>query len=61
MIHRSNSANLHPQRFDEISTLIQAQLIGGGQDDLVEVSALEALSPHQLQRTASGELGVGQD
>ena len=59
VIQRSNSANLHPQRFDEISTLIQAQLMGGGQDDLVEVAALEALSPHQLQGTANGELGVG--
>ena len=58
VIHRSNSTNLHSQRFDEISTLIQSQLMGGGQDDLVEVAALEALSPHQLQGTASGELGV---
>lgn len=33
--------------------------MGAGQDDLVEVAALEALSPHQLQGTASGELGVG--
>ena len=32
--------------------------MGGGQDDLVEVAALEALSPHQLQGTASGDLGV---
>ena len=31
--------------------------MGGGQEDLVEVAALEALSPHQLQGTASGELG----
>ncbi len=30
VIHRSNTANLHPQRFDEMSTLIQAQLMGGG-------------------------------
>ena len=59
VIHRSNSANLNPQRFNEISALIQAQLMGGGQDDLVEVAVLEALSPHQLQGTASGELGVG--
>ena len=59
VIQRTNSANLHPQRFDEISALIQAQLMGGGQEDLVEVAALEALSPHQLQGTASGELGVG--
>ena len=51
VIYRSNSANLHPQRFEEISALIQAQLMGGGQDDLVEVAALEALSPHQLQGT----------
>ena len=58
VIHRSNSANLHPQRFKEISALIQAQLMGGGQDDLVEVAALEALSPHHLQGTASGDLGV---
>ncbi len=48
VIHRSNSAHLHPQRFDEISNLIQAQLMGAGQDDLVEVAALEAFSPHQL-------------
>ena len=54
VIHRSNSANLHPQRFAEISSLIEAQLMGGGQEDLVEVAALEALSPHQLQGTASG-------
>ena len=59
MIHRSNSVNLHPQRFDEISTLIQAQLMGGGQEDLVEVAALEALSPHQPRGTASSELVVG--
>ena len=39
--------------------MIQAQLMGGGQEDLVEVAALEALSPHQLHGTASGELGVG--
>ena len=39
--------------------MIQAQLMGGGQEDLVEVAVLEALSPHQLQGTASGELGVG--
>ena len=58
LIQGSNSANLHPQRFEEISALIQAQLMGGGQDDLVEVAALEALSPHQLQGTASGDLGV---
>ena len=59
VIHRSNSANLHPQRFAEISSLIQAQLMEGGQEDLVEVAVLEALSPHQLQGTASGELGLG--
>ena len=59
VIHRSNSANLNLQRFHEISALIQAQLMGGGQDDLVEVATLEALSPHQLRGTASGELGVG--
>ena len=35
VIHRSNSANLHPQRFEELSALIQAQLMGGGQEDLV--------------------------
>ena len=58
LIQGSNSANLHPQRFEEISALIQAQLMGGGQDDLVEVAALEALSPHQLQGKASGDLGV---
>ena len=59
VIHRANSANLHPQRYREISALIQAQMTGAGQDDLVEVAALEALSPHRLQGTASGELGVG--
>ena len=59
VIHRANSANLLPELYEEISALIQAQLMGGGQDDLVEVAALEALSPHQLQETASGELGVG--
>ena len=32
--------------------------MGGGQDDLVEVAAPEALLPHQLQGTASGDLGV---
>ena len=58
VIYRSNSANLHPQRFEEISALIEAQLMGGGQDDLVEVAALEALSPHQLRGKASGDLGV---
>ena len=58
VIYRSNSANLHPQRFEEISALIQAQLMGGGQDDLVEVAALETLSPHQLQGVASGDVGV---
>ncbi len=35
VIHRSSSANGHPQRFAEISSLIQAQLMGGGQKDLV--------------------------
>ena len=60
MIQRSNSANLHPKRFQEISTLIQAQLMGRGQDDLVEVAALEALSPHQLQGKVSGDLGAGE-
>ena len=59
VIQGSNSANLNPQRFKKISALIHAQLMGGGQDDLVEVAVLEALSPHQLQGTASGELGVG--
>ena len=59
VIHQANSANLLPERYDEISALIQAQLMGAGQDDLVEVAALEALLPHQLQGTASGELGVG--
>ena len=59
VIHRANSANLPPQRYEEISSLIQTQLMGAGQDDLVEVAALEALSPHQLQGTANGELGVG--
>jgi len=49
VIQRSNSANLHPQRFQKISALIQAQLMGRGQDNRVEVAALEALSPHQLQ------------
>lgn len=58
VIHRSNSANLHPQRFNEISTLVQAQLRRGGQVNLVEVAALERLSPHQLQGTASGEHSV---
>ena len=59
VIHQANSANLLPERYDEISALIQAQLMGAGQDDLVEVAALEALLLHQLQGTASGELGVG--
>ena len=59
VIHGSNSANLHPQRFQEISALIQDQLMGGGQEDLVEVAMLEALTPHELKGTASGELGVG--
>ena len=40
LIQGSNSANLHPQRFEEISALIQAQLMGGGQGDLVEVAEL---------------------
>ena len=35
VIHGSNSANLHPQRFQEISALIQDQLMGVGQEDLV--------------------------
>ena len=39
--------------------MIQAQLMEGDQGDLAEVEALEALSPHQLQGTDSGELGVG--
>ena len=41
VIYRSNSANLHHQRFEEISALIQAQLMGGGQNDLVEVEVAE--------------------
>ena len=45
-IQRSNDptiqlCQLHPQRFQEISALIKAQLMGGGQDDLVELAALE--------------------
>ena len=59
VIHGSNSANLHPQRFQEISALIQDQLVGMAQEDLVEVAMLEALTPHELKGTASGELGVG--
>ena len=59
VIHSSNSANLHPQRFQEISALIQDQLMGVAQEDLVEVAMLEALTPHELKGTASGELGVG--
>ena len=59
VIHGSNSANLHPQRFQEISALIQDQLMGVAQEDLVEVAMLEALTPHELKGTASGELGVG--
>ncbi|MCB4393694.1 helix-turn-helix domain-containing protein [Synechococcus sp. HB1133] len=35
VVHGSNSANLHPQRFQEISALIQDQLMGVGQEDLV--------------------------
>ena len=35
VIHRSNSANLHPQRFAEIISLIEGQLMGGGQEDLM--------------------------
>ena len=38
--------------------MIQAQLMGGGQEDLVEVAVLEALSPHQLQGTVSDEFGA---
>ena len=60
VIQRSNSANLHPQRFQENSALIQAQLMGAGQDDLVEVAALESLSPHQLLGKVSCELGAGE-
>ena len=59
VIHGSNSANLHPQRFQEISALIQDQLMGVAQEDLVEFTMLEALTPHELKGTASGELGVG--
>ena len=59
VVHGSNSANLHSQRFQEISALIQDQLMGGGQADLVEVAMFEALTPHELKGTASGELGVG--
>ena len=40
VIYRSNSANLHHQLFEAISALIQAQLMGGGQNDLMEVAAL---------------------
>ena len=45
VIHRSNSANLHPQRFDEISALIQAQLMGGSQDDLVGMACWRRCHP----------------
>ncbi|WP_156957724.1 helix-turn-helix transcriptional regulator [Synechococcus sp. KORDI-52] len=59
VIHGSNSANLNPRRFQEFSALIQAQLMGAAQDELVELATLEALSPQELRGTASGELGVG--
>ena len=39
--------------------MVQAQLMGRAQDNLAEVAALDALSPHQLQGTVSGELGAG--
>lgn len=59
VIHGSNSADLTPQRFQAISALIQDQLMGGAQEDLVEIAMLEALTPDELKGTASGELGVG--
>ncbi len=59
VINASNSANLKPRQFQAISQLIQAQLMGGAQDDLVEVAMLEALSPETLRGTASGELSGG--
>ena len=43
----------------DVAQLSQGRLMGGGQEDLVEVAALEELSPHQLQGIPSGELGVG--
>ncbi|WP_244278604.1 AraC family transcriptional regulator [Synechococcus sp. UW86] len=52
VIHRSNSANLHPQRFEEISALIQAQLMGGGQEDLVEVAVLETIGGSTVHEIA---------
>ena len=45
VIYRSNSANLHPQRFEEISALILARLMGGGQDDQVEVAPWRPCHP----------------
>ena len=59
LIQGSNSANLSPQRFVQISALIQAQLMGGDQDDLLQAATLEALSPQELRGTTSGDLGVG--
>ena len=59
LIQGSNSANLSPQRFEQISALIQAQMMGDDQDDLIQAATLEALSPQELRGTTSGELGVG--
>ncbi|QNJ02703.1 helix-turn-helix transcriptional regulator [Synechococcus sp. PROS-U-1] len=59
LIQGSNSANLSPQRFAQISALIQAQLMGADQEDLIQAATLEALSPQELRGTTSGELGVG--
>ena len=59
LIQRSNSTNLSPQRFAQISALIQAQLMGADQEDLIQAATLEALSPQELKGTTSGELGVG--
>ncbi len=59
LIQGSNSANLSPQRFAQISALIQAQLMGADQEDLIQAATLEVLSPQELRGTTSGELGVG--
>ena len=55
VIHGSKSAYPTTQRFQQLSQLIQAILLGLAQDDLIKVATLQALSAQDLEGTASGQ------
>ena len=55
VIHGSKSAYPTTQRFQQLSQLIQAILLGLAQDDLIKVATLQALSAQEVEGTASGQ------